>query len=65
MKAALLPLVMWLLAAAGAEAAPIRITAWDYSWSQGNQVSLEKPVVIDTKPPQVSDLGAQHYLNLG
>jgi len=45
--------------------AQIRITAWDYSWNQGNQVSLEKPVVIDTKPPQVSVLGAQHYVNLG
>ena len=45
--------------------AQIRITAWDHSWNQGNQVSLEKPVVIDTKPPQLSVLGAQHYVNLG
>ncbi len=45
--------------------AQIRITAWDYSWNQGNQVSLEKSVVIDTKPPQLSVLGAQHYVNVG
>ena len=45
--------------------AQIRITAWDHSWNHGNPVSLEKPVVIDTKPPQLSVLGAQHYVNQG
>ena len=45
--------------------AQIRITAWDHSWNHGNQVSFEKPVVIDTKPPQLNVLGAQHYVNLG
>ena len=45
--------------------AQIRITAWDHSWNHGNPVSLEKPVVIDTKPPQLNVLGAQHYVNLG
>jgi murein DD-endopeptidase MepM/ murein hydrolase activator NlpD len=45
--------------------AQIRLTAWDHSWNRGNEVSLEKPVVIDTKPPQVSVLGAQHYVNVG
>lgn len=45
--------------------AQIRITAWDHSWNRGNQVSLEKAVIIDTKPPQVNVLGTQHYVNLG
>ncbi len=45
--------------------ATLKITAWDYSWNHGNPVSLEKNILIDTHPPQVSVLGAQHYINQG
>ncbi len=45
--------------------AQIRISAIDYSWNRGNPVSLEKSVIIDTVPPQLMVLGAQHYVNQG
>jgi murein DD-endopeptidase MepM/ murein hydrolase activator NlpD len=43
----------------------VRITAWDHSWRQGNQVVFEKSLIIDTKPPQLNLLGGQHYVNQG
>jgi len=43
----------------------IKISAWDHSWNRGNPVALEKNLLIDTQPPQVSVLGAQHYVNQG
>ena len=43
----------------------IKIFARDHSWNKGNPVSLEKKVVIDTHPPQITVLGALHYINKG
>ena len=45
--------------------AQIKISARDHSWIWGNPVSLEKNVIIDTVPPQLSVWGAQHYANQG
>jgi murein DD-endopeptidase MepM/ murein hydrolase activator NlpD len=45
--------------------AQIKIAAKDHSWNWGNPVALEKKVVIDTTPPQLSILGALHYANQG
>jgi len=45
--------------------AQIKISAKDHSWSWGNPVTVEKAVVIDTTPPQLSVLGALHYGNQG
>jgi murein DD-endopeptidase MepM/ murein hydrolase activator NlpD len=45
--------------------ATIKISAWDYSWNHGNPVVLEKNILIDTLPPQIAVLGAQHYVNQG
>jgi hypothetical protein len=45
--------------------AQIRISALDHSWNRGNPVSLERSVIIDTVPPQLTVLGAQHYVNQG
>ena len=45
--------------------AKIKISARDHSWTGGNPVSLERNVIIDTTPPQLSVLGAQHYANRG
>ena len=45
--------------------ASIKVSAKDHSWNWGNLVSLEKTVVIDTTPLQLSVLGAQHYANQG
>jgi len=45
--------------------ARVRIVALDHSWNRGNPVSLEKSVIIDTIPPQVTVLGALHYVNQG
>lgn len=45
--------------------AQIKISAKDHSWNWGNPVSLEKSVVIDTTPPQLSVLGTLHYGNQG
>ena len=41
--------------------AQLKISAKDHSWNWGNPVSLEKTVVIDTTPPQLSVLGTLHY----
>jgi hypothetical protein len=43
----------------------LKILARDHSWGKGNPVSLERNVVIDTQPPQISVLGALHYVNQG
>ena len=45
--------------------AQIKISAKDHPWNWGNPVSLEKSVVIDTTPPQLSVLGTLHYGNQG
>jgi murein DD-endopeptidase MepM/ murein hydrolase activator NlpD len=45
--------------------ATLKISAWDYSWNKGNPVALEKNILIDTQPPQINVLGAQHYVNQG
>lgn len=46
----------------------LRIAAWDNSWrnwGKGNQVYLEKEVVIDTRPPEVEIISRHHYINPG
>lgn len=43
--------------------AQIKISAKDHSWNWGNPVTVEKAVVIDTTPPQLSVLGTLHYGN--
>jgi murein DD-endopeptidase MepM/ murein hydrolase activator NlpD len=45
--------------------AQIKVSAKDHSWNWGNPVSVEKPVVIDTTPPQLTVLGTLHYANQG
>lgn len=48
--------------------ATLRVTAWDCSWSgwfHGNRAEFEKNVNIDTKPPVVSVLNTQIYINQG
>jgi len=45
--------------------AQLKISAKDHSWSWGNPVTVEKAVVIDTTPPQISVLGTLHYGNQG
>jgi len=43
----------------------LKIYARDHSWYKGNPVTLERRFVIDTRPPQLTILGALHYLNQG
>jgi len=45
--------------------AQIKISAKDHSWNWGNPVTVEKAVVIDTTPPQLSVLGTLHYGHQG
>jgi len=45
--------------------AQIKIAAKDHSWNWGNPAALEKKIIIDTTPPQLAVLGAQHYANRG
>jgi murein DD-endopeptidase MepM/ murein hydrolase activator NlpD len=45
--------------------AQIRISALDHSWNGGNPVFLERSVIIDTVPPQLTVLGTLHYVNQG
>jgi len=45
--------------------AQIKVSAKDHSWNWGNPVSVEKPVVIDITPPQLTVLGTLHYANQG
>ncbi len=42
-----------------------KIFARDHSWFKGNPVTLEKNIVIDTLPPQLTILGALHSFNQG
>jgi murein DD-endopeptidase MepM/ murein hydrolase activator NlpD len=44
--------------------AQLRISARDHSWSRNSAV-IERNVIIDTIPPQLSVFGAQHYINQG
>lgn len=43
----------------------IKITARDHSWRGGNPVTLERDVIIDTRPPQLTVQGGLHYINQG
>jgi len=43
----------------------IRITAKDHSWNGGNMTVLEKKMIVDTQPPQVSLIGGPHYIRQG
>ena len=45
--------------------AQIKIFAQDHSWNKGNPVFLERRLMIDTHPPQLSVLGTLHYINQG
>ncbi|WDP88661.1 MAG: M23 family metallopeptidase [Desulfobacter sp.] len=48
--------------------AVIRILVTDYSWhgwNKGNRYYEERPVIIDTKPPQIRVLSKQHNLARG
>ena len=45
--------------------AQIKVFAQDHSWNRGNPVFLERNVIIDTHPPQLSVLGTLHYINQG
>jgi murein DD-endopeptidase MepM/ murein hydrolase activator NlpD len=45
--------------------AQIRIFVRDRAWIRGNLAVLEKNIVIDSHPPQVSVLGGLHYINQG
>ncbi len=45
--------------------AVITITASDHSWNGGNPVTVTKKMIIDTTPPQLTVLGALHYVNQG
>lgn len=45
--------------------AQIKVSAKDHSWNWGNPVSVEKAVIIDTTPPQLTVLGTLHYANQG
>jgi murein DD-endopeptidase MepM/ murein hydrolase activator NlpD len=39
--------------------------AEDRSWNGGNLTTVEKKLLIDTRPPQLSVLGGPHYINRG
>ncbi len=43
----------------------ITLSARDQSWNGGNPTSLVKNAIIDTIPPQLTVLGALHYVNQG
>jgi len=46
----------------------LRIKVWDYSWRgwwKGNAAYVEQPLVIDTRPPQVTVLTRAHNINQG
>jgi hypothetical protein len=43
----------------------LRIMAEDRSWNGGNLTTVEKKLLIDTRPPQLSVLGGPHYINRG
>jgi murein DD-endopeptidase MepM/ murein hydrolase activator NlpD len=43
----------------------IRVSARDHSWIHGNRVLVERNLVLDTRPPQISVGGPLHYFNQG
>ncbi|MBU1205926.1 MAG: M23 family metallopeptidase [Proteobacteria bacterium] len=43
----------------------MKFLARDHSWNKGNPVSLERNVVLDTHPPQITVFGPLHYINKG
>jgi len=46
----------------------LRIAALDQSWKnwfKGNKAYIEKEIIVDTKPPEISVLSNQHYLSQG
>ena len=46
----------------------LRLAVWDYSWRgwwQGNQVYIEKNVIIDTHPPEIEVISRVHNLTQG
>ncbi len=46
----------------------LQITAWDYSWRdwwRGNKGFVEKPVLIDTRPPGIEVLTRMNYVSQG
>ncbi len=45
--------------------AQIRVSAQDHSWIHGNRALLERNLVLDTHPPQISVGGPLHYFNQG
>lgn len=48
--------------------AVLRLAVWDYSWRgwwQGNQVYLEKNLIIDTQPPKIEMISTVHNLAQG
>ncbi len=48
--------------------AVLRITAWDHSlrgWWKGNKTQVEKPLMVDFKPPRTEVLTTMHNVNQG
>lgn len=48
--------------------ARITFIAWDHSWRNwwnGNKTYVEKNIIFDTKPPVITVLSGQHYVNIG
>jgi murein DD-endopeptidase MepM/ murein hydrolase activator NlpD len=46
----------------------IRLAVWDYSWRgwwQGNQIYVEKNLIIDTHPPEIEVISRAHNLTQG
>jgi hypothetical protein len=48
--------------------ATLEMTIWDYSWRgwwHGNRQRIEKPVLIDMKPPKIDVITRMHNINQG
>jgi murein DD-endopeptidase MepM/ murein hydrolase activator NlpD len=46
----------------------IRLAVWDYSWRgwwKGNQVYIEKNLIIDTRPPEIEVISRAHNVTQG
>jgi hypothetical protein len=46
----------------------LRVTVWDHSmrgWWKGNKNNIEKPVMVDFKPPRIEVLTQRHNVNQG
>jgi len=46
----------------------IRLAVWDYSWRgwwQGNQIYVEKNLIIDTRPPEIEVISRAHNVTQG